>query len=117
MKKLVKFLYERWFPKQSILERKGEPCNVNDLTPEEQKLHYMRARDYLKEETIKILIEGLAAQSLHRIVFDLSNEPMLFTQAELERAKVAAFDEVLSTLENWSARIVNEEKFDQYKIT
>lgn len=117
MKNLIKFLYHRWFPKQSLLEKMGEPVNIDTLPVAEQNIHYRKCEEYLRDGTMKVIIEGLAAQYLHGIVYSLDNYPITVSPAELERVKITAVEEVLSAMENWASRVPSKEEFDKFNIT
>ena len=116
MKTIVKYLYNKWFPKHSLLETVGEPVDISTLPVSEQNIHFHNCKQYSDDGTFRIIAEALSAEYLHNIVFTLDNQPAVISPAEVERAKIAAIEQVLSTVENWASRLQKKELFDEHTI-
>lgn len=112
MKNLIKYLYNKLFPKHSLLENKNDPVDIKNLPEPIQNIHYSKCKEYLTDGTLTLIAEGLSAEYLHNIVFTLDNKPILISPAEIERAKILAIEDVLSTIENWSSRLEKKESFN-----
>ncbi len=117
-------MLEKWFKKPNplkkyeiLLDFVKEPLNLEILPEKEQQEIFLKCREYVQDEVLKKIGQYLASKQEADILYNLSNEPIQTTEAELGRHILIGMNKFMNEIEAFAKRAPTEEvKFDKFKI-
>lgn len=118
-------MFEKWFKKpdplkkyEILLQFVDEPFDISMLPKAEREEIYQKCREYVDDGILVKIGQYLASKVEADICYNLKNEPVMVTQAELHRHILTGMNKIVSEVEKLAKQVTTKKVvFDKYSLT